>query len=53
MALLRDLLENARAMMIASSLPPNFWAKAISPSVYLINIQPSTALHGGIPLKRL
>jgi hypothetical protein len=39
--------------MIASSLPPHFWAKAVSTSVYLINIQPSATLQGGIPLERL
>jgi hypothetical protein len=47
------LLETTRAMMIASSLLPHFWAEAVSTSVYLINIQPSAALQGGIPLERL
>jgi hypothetical protein len=28
-------------------LSPSFWAKAISTSTYLINIQPSASLHGG------
>jgi transposase InsO family protein len=49
----RHLLETTRAMMIAPSLPPHFWAEAVSTSVYLINIQPSAALQGGIPLERL
>jgi hypothetical protein len=49
----RHLLETTRAMMIASSLLPYFWAEVISTSVYLINIQPSAALQGGIPLERL
>ena len=39
--------------MIAASLPPHFWAEAISASTYLINIQPSAALQGGIPMERL
>ena len=39
--------------MIAASLPPHFWAEAISASTYLINIQPSTALQGGIPMECL
>ena len=40
----RHLLETARAMMIVASLPPHFWAEAVSTSTYLINIQPSAAL---------
>ena len=39
--------------MIASSLPPHFWAEAVATPTYLINIQPSAALQGGIPLERL
>jgi transposase InsO family protein len=49
----RHLLETTRTMMIVFSLPPHFWAEAVSTSVYLINIQPSAALQGGIPLERL
>ena len=49
----RHLLEMARAMMIAASLPPHFWAEAVAISTYLINLQPSTALQGGIPIERL
>ncbi|KAK1650576.1 hypothetical protein QYE76_068381 [Lolium multiflorum] len=37
----RHLLETTRAMMIASSLPPHFWAEAVATSAHLINIQPS------------
>jgi hypothetical protein len=40
-------------MMIASSLPPHFWAEVVATSTYLINIQPSAALQGGIPLEHL
>jgi hypothetical protein len=32
------LLETARALMIAASLPPHFWAKAVSTATYLVNI---------------
>jgi hypothetical protein len=49
----RHMLEMAHALMIAASLPPHFWAEAISNSAYLINLQPSAALHGGIPLECL
>ena len=34
----RHLLETARALMIASSIPPHFWAEAVSITTYLINI---------------
>jgi hypothetical protein len=47
------MLETARALMIAASLPPYFWAKAVSTLSYLINFQPSAASQGGIPLERL
>jgi hypothetical protein len=47
------LLQIDRALMIASSVSPQFWAEAISTTTYLINIQPSSALQGGIPFERL
>jgi hypothetical protein len=49
----RHLLKIARALMIASSVSPHFWAKVISTATYLINIQHSSALQGGIPFERL
>jgi hypothetical protein len=38
--------------MIASSIPSHFWDEAVSTATYLINIQPSSALQGGIPFER-
>jgi hypothetical protein len=39
--------------MIAASLPPHFWAEVASTATNLVNIQPSAALQGGIPLECL
>jgi hypothetical protein len=39
--------------MIASSVPPYFWAEAVSTATYLINIQSSLTLLGGISFERL
>jgi hypothetical protein len=47
------LLETAHALMITSSIPPHFWAEAVSTATYLINIQPSSTIQGGIPFEHL
>jgi hypothetical protein len=45
------IYEITRALMITSSVPPHFWVEVISIATYLINIQPSSTLQGGIPFK--
>jgi hypothetical protein len=47
------MLETARPLLIASSVPPHFWVEAVFTVTYLINIQPSSALQGGIPFECL
>jgi hypothetical protein len=47
------ILETTHALMIASSVTPHFWAEAVSTATYLINIQASSALQGGIPFEHL
>jgi hypothetical protein len=49
----RHLIETARALMIASSVPHHFWAEAVFTTTFFINIQPSSTLQGGIPFERL
>jgi hypothetical protein len=39
--------------MIVSSIPPHFWTDAVSTVTYLINIQPSSAIHDDMSFKRL
>ena len=47
------LLETARPLMVTASLPSHFWAKTVSTSIYLINLQQSTALKGGASFEHL
>jgi hypothetical protein len=39
--------------MIVSFVPPHFWAQVVSTVIYLINIQPSSVLQGGILFEHL
>jgi hypothetical protein len=38
------ILETARALMLASFIPPHFWVEVVPTITYLINIQPSLTL---------
>jgi hypothetical protein len=47
------LFKTAHALMIASSIPPHFWAKVVFTATYLISIHPFLILQGGIPFDSL
>jgi hypothetical protein len=47
------LLETDHALMISSFVLFHFWDETVSTATYLINIQLSLTLEGGIPFERL
>ena len=49
----RTVMESARAMMSHSNLPNQFWAEAVSTSVYIHNRCPTSALDGVTPYECL
>lgn len=47
----RTLIEMARCMLLQASLPPSYWAEAISTANYIRNRCPSRSLGNNIPEK--
>jgi hypothetical protein len=45
----RHNIETARTLLISSFVPTHFWCEAVSSTVYLISIQPSSKLSGNTP----
>ena len=39
--------------MLASSVTPHLWVESVSTTIFLINMQSSTALQGSTPVERL
>ena len=49
----RTVMECARAMMAAVNAPKAYWAEAVSTTVYLRNVTPTSALAEGSPYEAL
>ena len=43
------LMEKVRCFLVESGLEEQFWAEAVSTSVYVTNMSPSSAIDGNIP----
>jgi len=50
---LRTLNNSVRTMLMHASMPPCYWAEALSIATYLLNRRPSTSISGEIPYVRL
>lgn len=48
-----QILETIRTFLIDGCVPSQFWTKAVSTAVHLINRQPSSKLNNNAPFFRL
>jgi hypothetical protein len=50
---LRTLNNSVRTLFMHASMPPKYWAEALSTATYLLNRRPSTSIQNSIPFQLL